>query len=58
MDCQDIYRSKVRSAADAVALIPSGTKMAMGMAMAEPPALLEALANRARGGGVEGLKLY
>ena len=32
--------------------------MAMGMAMAEPPALLKALADRARAGGVKGLKLY
>ncbi len=58
MDFGDIYRSKLKTAEEAASLIPSGTKMAMGMAMAEPPALLKALAERARGGGVEGLKLY
>ena len=58
MDFQDIYKSKLRSAKDAAAAIPSKSKMAMGMAMAEPPALLKALADRARSGGVEALKLY
>ena len=58
MDFQNIYNGKLKSADEAVAAIPSGSKMAMGMAMAEPPALLRALANRARAGGVEALKLY
>ncbi len=58
MSFADIYKSKLRSAEDAAAAIPSNSKMAMGMAMAEPPALLKALAERARSGGVERLKLY
>ena len=58
MDFDDIYRGKLKSAQDAVSAIPSNSRMAMGMAMAEPPALLKALAARARSGGVEALRLY
>lgn len=58
MTFENIYKSKLKTPEEAAALIPSGTKMAMGMAMAEPPAILKALADRARSGGVEGLKLY
>src|SRR5271156_7116191 len=58
MDFSDIYKSKLTTAAEAVATIPSNSKMAMGMAMAQPPALLQALADRARAGQVEALRLY
>ena len=58
MTFDDTYRSKLKTPEEAVALIPSGTKIAMGMAMAEPPAILRALADRARSGDVEKLKLY
>ncbi len=58
MDVAAIYKSKLTSAAEAVATIPSGSRMAMGMAMAEPPALLKALADRARTGQVDKLRLY
>ena len=58
MNPADIYKSKLKTAEEAAAEIPSNSKMAMGMAMAEPPALLTALADRARAGGVEALKLY
>ena len=58
MDVATIYKSKLTSAAEAVATIPSGSRMAMGMAMAEPPALLKALADRARAGQVDKLRLY
>ena len=58
MNFDDLYQSKLKTPEEAVALIPSGTKMAMGMAMAEPPAILKALADRARSGDVEKLKLY
>ena len=54
----DLYRTKLLSAADAVATIPSGARIAMGMAMAEPPAILAALAERARTGDVGDLRLY
>jgi itaconate CoA-transferase len=56
MDNSALYKSKLKSAADAVADVPSGTKLAMGMAVAEPPALLNALAKRAEAGSVGGLQ--
>ena len=58
MAFSDIYQSKLTTPERAVAAIPSNSKMAMGMAMAQPPALLEALADRARAGHIEALKLY
>ena len=36
----------------------SGSKLSMGMAMAEPPALLKALADHAEAGGIEDLKVF
>lgn len=45
------WRDKVRTAEDAVALIPDGAFVAQGMAVGEPPALLDAVAARARAGG-------
>lgn len=58
MDVTSLYKSKLKTAAEAVAIIPSGTKLSMGMAMGQPPALLAALATRARNGQVEGLRVY
>ncbi len=45
------YREKLRTADEAVALIPDGAFVAQGNAVGEPPALLEATARRARAGG-------
>ncbi len=42
------YRPRTMTAAEAVALIPSGAKVAVGLGVAQPPALLQALADRAR----------
>ena len=50
------YRSKLRTAAEAVATIPSGADIAIGMAVAEPPALLTALAARVEAGDLTDLK--
>lgn len=58
MDPTSIYQSRLTDAASAVALIASGSRLSMGMAMAQPPALLEALAARAERGDVEELRLY
>src|SRR5271155_5479731 len=58
MDIASLYQSKLTMPNQAVASIPSGSKLSMGMAMAEPPALLKALADRAAAGGVEDLKVY
>lgn len=58
MDFSSLYRSKLTTADAAVARIASGSKLSMGMAMAEPPALLKALADRAAAGEVEDMKVY
>ncbi|HMT44576.1 MAG TPA: acetyl-CoA hydrolase/transferase C-terminal domain-containing protein [Chakrabartia sp.] len=52
------YDSKRMTAAQAAALISSGTDIAMGMAVAEPPALLGALAERVDKGALEQLNLW
>jgi itaconate CoA-transferase len=58
MDVRSLYQSKLTTPDQAVATIPSGSKLSMGMAMAEPPALLKALADRAETSGIEELKVY
>lgn len=58
MNPQDLYRARLTSAQAAVAAIPSGAHIAMGMAVAEPPALLEALAARVVAGALGDLKLW
>jgi itaconate CoA-transferase len=58
MDAASLYQSKLTTPDRAVASIAPGSKLSMGMAMAEPPALLKALADRAAAGGVEDLKVY
>lgn len=54
----ETYRAKRMTADQAVALVPSGARLAMPMIAAEPPALLAALAARARAGEVRDLHLY
>lgn len=54
---EDVYRSKRRTAAEAAALIPDGSLVVQGMAAGEPPALLEAIAARARAGGLTDLTM-
>jgi itaconate CoA-transferase len=58
MDVRSLYRSKLTTPDQAMASIASGSKLSMGMAMAEPPALLKALADRAEAGQIEALKVY
>jgi len=58
MDIDPVYQSKLTTPEAAVATIPTGSKLSMGMAMSEPPALLKALAQRAAAGGVENVKVY
>ena len=58
MTPSELYRAKLASPEAAVAAIPSGSRLAMGMAMAEPPALLKALAGRAEAEPALDLRLY
>jgi itaconate CoA-transferase len=53
-----LYRSRIMAADRAAALIPSGAKIAMGLGVSQPPALLRALADRATAGAVADLRLY
>ena len=52
------YRARRMTAAEAMQGVKSGAHIAMGMAAAEPPALLGALADMAEKGAVEDLKLW
>lgn len=52
----DEYGAKLLTAAEAVAAIPNDSDISVGMAVAEPPALLEALAARVEAGGLTGLR--
>ena len=58
MDLAALYQSKLTTPEKVVAEIPSGSKLALAMAMSEPPALLGALAARAEAGSVKDLKVY
>ncbi len=58
MDISSLYQSKLTTPDQAVASIPTGSKLSMGMAMAEPPALLKALADRAEAGRIAELEVY
>src|ERR1700679_737038 len=58
MDVLSVYRSKLTTPCRGMSSFASGSKLSMGMAMAEPPALLKALADRAEAGRIEALKVY
>jgi itaconate CoA-transferase len=52
------YQARVMSAGQAAALIPSGARVVMGLGVAQPPALLGAIADRARANTLEQVRLY
>lgn len=56
-DIED-YRSRLMTAADAIQGLKRGANVAMGMATAEPPALLGALADMAEKSEIDDLKLW
>ncbi|WP_374284071.1 acetyl-CoA hydrolase/transferase family protein [Novosphingobium sp.] len=58
MDVQDLYHQRLTTADAAAAMVESQSDVAMGMATAEPPALLAALARRAEAGTLHGLRLW
>ena len=53
-----LYRQKLCLAEQAAALIPSGAKICMALAAGAPPAILGALADRARAGTIADARLY
>ena len=54
----DDYRARLMTAAEAMQGLKSGAHIAMGMATAEPPALLGAIADRAEQRAVDDIKLW
>jgi len=55
---RDLYKRKLMSPEKAVASIPNGGRIIHGMASAEPPALLGAIAARLRDGDLKGIEMY
>ncbi|CDO37092.1 acetyl-CoA hydrolase/transferase family protein [Novosphingobium sp. KN65.2] len=58
MDVQELYRSKLMSARDAARLLVADSDVAMGMAVAEPPALLAEIARRIEARDLSALRLW
>ncbi|HEY6720234.1 MAG TPA: 4-hydroxybutyrate CoA-transferase, partial [Burkholderiales bacterium] len=58
MNNESVYSSKLRTPEEEVSAIASGSTVALGMAMSQPPSLLAALATRASVGDVDALKVY
>lgn len=52
------YRHKLTTPEDAVSKIPDGATIIHGVTVAEPPALLQAIAQRARDGGFNRINIY
>ncbi len=52
------YRNRLMTADAAVAAIPNGARICMALGVAQPPAVLDALARRAAAGGIDGASLY
>lgn len=53
-----IYRERLMSADQAVALIPDRARIVTGIAVSQPPALLAALARRAAAKSISGAEMY
>lgn len=53
-----LYADKLTDAATAVASVGNNSNVGLGMAMSQPPALMQALADRAAAGDVSGIKLF
>lgn len=58
MTWQEIYAARRLTAAEAANRIESGWRISMGMALAEPPAILAAIAARAEAEEIDEVKLY
>ncbi len=55
---QSEYKSRLTTAADAIEPIANGETIVYGMSVSQPPALLAALADRARDDKLHGIRLY
>lgn len=54
----EAYRSRLRTAEEAVRMIPNGARIVMGLGVSQPPALLRALADRARAQDISDARIY
>lgn len=52
------YRARLTLAADAMSQVANGSVLAMGLSPCQPPALLAALAARAKARNIEGVRVY
>ena len=57
-NCADLYAAKLTTADKAVAGVPDGATVSLGMAIGQPPALLAALADRLRSNDLKKIRLY
>jgi itaconate CoA-transferase len=53
-----LFNQKLTSATQAVSTLRSGSTIALGMAVSQPPSLLEALGARAEAGDIDDMKVY
>ena len=58
INVEALYNQRKLSPADAVATIDSHSTVALGQAVGQPPALMHALADRARAGAVDDVRVY
>jgi itaconate CoA-transferase len=55
---QDLYQAKLTTPAEAIAAVPRRCNLVLGAFSAQPPALMEALADRVRAGAHDEIRLY
>ena len=58
MDSEKQYKAKLTDSHSAVEQVGSNSIVAIGQAVCQPPALMEALASRAEAGHVDNVKIY
>jgi itaconate CoA-transferase len=52
------YRTRLTTAAEAMSHVPSNSAVALGLSPCQPPAVLEALADRGKARNLEGIRVY
>lgn len=58
MNINEIYKNKLMPPEEAIKLVPTRGDISLGMAVSEPPALLNALEKRIKAGEIEDLRIY
>jgi len=58
LNVEELYKSKLATPTQAILTLRSDSSIALGMAMSQPPALLEALGERAAASDIDALKVY